>query len=66
MPRKKSRKGYTANGNVTLLPKEYLEHVKSCAGTDCTPKMMKYGFFALKKMEIGKNFGKKTTSRSKK
>ena len=28
--------------------KEYLEQVKSCAETDCTPKMMKYWYFALK------------------
>ena len=27
--------------------KEYLEQVKRCAGTDCTPRMMKYGNFAL-------------------
>ena len=28
--------------------KEYLEQVKSSADTDFTPKMMKYGYFALK------------------
>ena len=28
--------------------KEFLEQVKSSADTDCTPKMMKYGYSALK------------------
>ena len=28
--------------------KEYLEQVKCCEGTDCTPRMMKQAFFALK------------------
>ena len=28
--------------------KEYLEQVKCCADTDFTPRMMNYGFFALK------------------
>ena len=28
--------------------KENLEQEECCADTDCTPKMMKYGYFALK------------------
>ena len=28
--------------------KEYVEQVKCCEGTDCTPRMMKQAFFALK------------------
>ena len=49
MPRKKSRKGYKQGQWQRESPaKEHLEQVKSSAGTDCTPKMMKYGYFALK------------------
>ena len=33
--------------------KEYLEQVKSSADTDCTPKMMKYGYFASKGWRLG-------------
>ena len=31
--------------------KEYLEQVQCCKDTDCTPRMMKQGFFALKNFE---------------
>ena len=34
---------------------EYLEQMKCCHNMDCTEKMMKKGFTALKKVETGKN-----------
>ena len=47
MPRKKSSKiqGQWQRGS---LAKEYLEEVKCCKDTDCTPRMMKQSFLALK------------------
>ena len=47
MPRKKSRKGYEANGNMSPLAKEYLEQVQCSKDSGCTPRMMKQAFFAL-------------------
>ena len=43
MLRKKSRKGNKANGNKSVL-----EQLKSSADADCTPKMMRCGYYALK------------------
>ena len=44
MPRKKSRKGHKANGNANRRPR----NVNCWKDTDCTPRMMKQAFFALK------------------
>ena len=35
--------------------KEFLEQVKSSADTDCTPKMMKHGFFCVEKWRVWRN-----------
>ena len=45
------------------LAKEYLEEVKSSADTDCTPKMMRCGYYALKAGERERNI--REFSRSK-
>ena len=55
MPRKKGKQEYKASGRHESPASEYLEHVRCCNDTDCTPRMMKHAFFALKRRETGKN-----------
>ena len=44
----KTKKEYKDNGSANRQPGEYLEQVKCCGDTDCTPRMMKQAFLALK------------------
>ena len=48
MLRKNSRKGYKANGNKTLLPKNFWNKKKLVRTHRLHPKMMKCGYFASK------------------
>ena len=45
---KEKQEGIQGQWKLESPAKEYLEQVKCCADTDCTPTMMKYGFFASK------------------
>ena len=50
MPRKKGKQEYKASREYLEqeASREYLEQVKCCNDTDCTPRMMKRAFLALK------------------
>ena len=48
MPKKK-QEGIQGQWQRESQAKEYLEQVKCCKDTDCTPRMMKQAFFALKR-----------------
>ena len=47
-PRKLQEDGIQGQWQRESPAKEYLERVKCCKDTDCTPRMMKEAFFALK------------------
>ena len=46
--KKKSQAGRQGRWQLESLAKECLEQVKSCEDTDCTQRMVKQGFIALK------------------
>ena len=45
---KEKQEGIQGRWQRESLAKEYLEQVKCCKDTECTPGMMKQAFFALK------------------
>ena len=45
---KEKQEGIQGQWQQEAPAKEYLEQVKRSAHTDCTPRMMKFGYFALK------------------
>ena len=51
---KEKQEGRQGQRQRESLAEEYFEHVKCCEDTDCTPRMMKHDFFALK-VESGMN-----------
>ena len=45
---KEKHEGMQGQWQQESLAKEFLEQVKSSADTDCTPKMMRFGYHAMK------------------
>ena len=48
MPRMKGKQECKASGSMNRQPVKYLEQVQRCIDTDCTPRVMKQAFLALK------------------
>ena len=50
---KEKQEGVQGQWQQESPAKEYLEHVKCCKDTDCTPRMMKQGVFCVEKWRVG-------------
>ena len=48
MLRRKKCEGIQGEWQQETPAEEYLDQVKSSADTDCTPKMMRFGYYAIK------------------
>ena len=46
--KKEKQEGIQSQWHQEFAAKEVLEQVRRCVDTNCSPKMMKFGFFALK------------------
>ena len=61
--KQEKQEGVKGQWQLESPAREYLEQVKCCRDTECNERMMKKGFSAFFKMEIGKNM--KTRSEEK-
>ena len=50
---KEKQEGIQCQWQQESPAKEYLEQVKRSAHTDCTPRTVKFGYFALKRRRLG-------------
>ena len=51
---KEKQEGVQGHWQREFPAKEYLEQVKCCTDTDCTPRTMKHGFFYVERWRAGR------------